>query len=180
MAAAGPLMSCLSRKINVLIRIVAVLLSAALPVARGASLTDVRVFPADVSLKTRGDRQSIVVQAMYDDGVTRDVTSQASLSLANKKLAKLEQATLSPLADGRTELRVKFRGKSIVVPVKVERAASEEPISFVRDVMPVFTKAGCNAGACHGASRPARRLNARYGRPHLTAELRHRSMASGG
>ena len=28
-------------------------------------------------------------------------------------------------------------------------AESERPLNFVNDVMPVFTKAGCNAGACH-------------------------------
>ena len=28
-----------------------------------------------------------------------------------------------------------------------------EEISFKRDVMPVFMKAGCNAGDCHGSSR---------------------------
>jgi hypothetical protein len=28
-------------------------------------------------------------------------------------------------------------------------AAEERTISFVNDVMPVFTKAGCNAGVCH-------------------------------
>ena len=48
---------------------------------------------------------------------------------------------------------MKFRGRSVVVPVTVARAATEDPVSFTRDVMPVFTKAGCNAGGCHGASR---------------------------
>src|SRR5690606_17470977 len=27
--------------------------------------------------------------------------------------------------------------------------AAEQPISFVNDVVPVLTKAGCNAGSCH-------------------------------
>ena len=54
------------------------------------TLTEVKVFPADVNLKTRGDRQSIVVQAIYADGVTRDVTAQASFTLGNKTLAKFD------------------------------------------------------------------------------------------
>jgi hypothetical protein len=41
----------------------------------------------------------------------------------------------------------------LVVPVKVESAKNEEPVSFIKDVMPVFTKAGCNTGGCHGSSR---------------------------
>src|SRR5256885_12297064 len=31
--------------------------------------------------------------------------------------------------------------------------AAEPSVSFQRDVMPVFMRAGCNAGSCHGAAR---------------------------
>jgi hypothetical protein len=31
-------------------------------------------------------------------------------------------------------------------------AATARPISFANDVMPIFAKAGCNSGACHGAA----------------------------
>src|SRR5439155_23609576 len=37
--------------------------------------------------------------------------------------------------------------------ITVSNAAAQPPISFRQDVMPVFTKAGCNAGSCHGSSR---------------------------
>ena len=67
------------------------------------ALTDLKVFPADVNLTTRGDRQSIVVQAIYADGVTRDVTAQASFTLAHQALAKFDHFVLSPLADGQTD-----------------------------------------------------------------------------
>ena len=56
-----------------------------LPLAAFAAtpaLTEVKVFPADVNLKTRQDRQGIVVQAIYADGVTRDVTAQAACTVA--------------------------------------------------------------------------------------------------
>src|SRR4051812_3186043 len=85
--------------------------------AKGPALTEVKVFPADVNLKTRQDRQSLVVQATYADGVTRDVTARASYSIGNKALVKLDQSTLFPVADGKTELRVKFEGKTLTVPV---------------------------------------------------------------
>ena len=132
------------------------LLALVLPLvgfAKVPELADVKVFPADVNLKTRQDTQAIVVQAIYADGVTRDVTTQASYSLGNKALAKLERATLTPLADGQTELRIKFGGRTLLVPVKIESARVEEPVSFIKHVMPIMTKAGCNSGSCHGSSR---------------------------
>ncbi len=129
------------------------LASAAAVAAPAPTLTDVKVFPADINLKTKQDHQGVVVQAIYSDGVTRDVTAQASFSVGNKSLVKFDKFTLTPVADGATELKVKFKDKALTVPVKVESAKLEQPISFTKDVMPVFTKAGCNTGGCHGSSR---------------------------
>jgi Protein of unknown function (DUF1549)/Protein of unknown function (DUF1553) len=117
------------------------------------ALTDLTIFPPDVHLTTKRDRQSLVVQAVYADGVTRDVTDKSKFALENKSLARLDGATLHPVADGITELTVKFGGRTLKVPVTIEEARIERATSFRLDVIPALTKAGCNAGACHGASR---------------------------
>jgi hypothetical protein len=57
------------------------------------------------------------------------------------------------LADGQTDLRVSYKGRKLSVPLVVSNATNQPPISFKVDVMPVFMKAGCNAGSCHGSSR---------------------------
>ena len=44
-------------------------------------------------------------------------------------------------------------GQELTVPVVVKNAAVDRPISFKLDVMPVFMRAGCNTGSCHGAAR---------------------------
>src|SRR5262245_45370421 len=31
-------------------------------------------------------------------------------------------------------------------------ARAQEPVSFANDIMPIFAKAGCNSGACHGSA----------------------------
>lgn len=118
-----------------------------------AAIAKVEVFPPDVELSTNRDRQRFVVMATRADGVTLDVTSQAQAKLANPAVAKLEAATLTPLADGQTTLEVTFNGQTIAVPVAVKQAAADRPISFQLDVMPVFMRAGCNTGSCHGAAR---------------------------
>ncbi len=121
--------------------------------AEPPALTALEVFPPDVNLITARGRQAFVVQATYADGITRDVTDQAKASLVNATVARLEKNVLTPAGDGATELKVAFAGRSVVVPVKVRDAKVERPISFKVDVMPVFMKAGCNSGACHGAAR---------------------------
>src|SRR5262249_60490185 len=39
----------------------------------------------------------------------------------------------------------------LAVPTAAARAGGEEPVSFVREVLPVLTRQGCNAGSCHGS-----------------------------
>lgn len=135
-----------------------VILTAILFLASGVTyaqspLASLEVFPPDVNLETARDRQSLVVQARFADGLTQDVTAQAKLTLANAALAKVEAATLTPLSDGATELAVAFGDKVVKVPVKVKDAKADRPVSFKLDVMPIFMRTGCNSGSCHGAAR---------------------------
>jgi len=121
--------------------------------AFAAELAEVRVSPPAISLTTSRARQSVVVQAVYADGITRDVTDQATYTFANEGLIRREGNLLYPVADGETQLTVAFESKSIAVPAKVQRAAEPRPVSFKLDIMPIFMKAGCNSGSCHGAAR---------------------------
>lgn len=117
------------------------------------ALTDLQCYPTNINLCGAKSIQHLVVQATYADGVTRDVTTDASYKLANSKLVRLDHGSLSPQADGQTELRVSYKGRKLSIPVTVSNATNQPPISFKLDVMPVFMKAGCNAGSCHGSSR---------------------------
>jgi hypothetical protein len=114
---------------------------------------DVRVYPAEVELSTSRDRQSYVVQAAYADGVTRDVTDQAQVSFAPEGLVARAGNLLTPASDGKGEMVVAFGGRTLKVPLVVKVAKKDRPVSFKLDVMPVFMRAGCNTGACHGAAR---------------------------
>jgi hypothetical protein len=116
-------------------------------------VTKLEVFPPEINLANVRDRQSIVAQATYADGITRDVTAQASVTLANPSLLKREGSTFYPAAEGSSTVAVAFAGQTVTLPVKVEGPKVDPPISFRLDVMPVFMKAGCNTGSCHGAAR---------------------------
>lgn len=118
-----------------------------------SALVQLNVFPPEVNLTTSRDRQLVVVQAVQADGITRDVSKEATYTLANPALCRREGTTFFPAVDGATELTVEYGGKSLAVPVKVERAAEARPISFKLDVMPIWMKSGCNTGSCHGAAR---------------------------
>ncbi|MDB5291619.1 MAG: hypothetical protein JWL69_2860, partial [Phycisphaerales bacterium] len=136
--------------------LVAFLGVAVLP-ARGddqpAAPAPLEVFPSEINLNSAAGAQSLVARITRPDGVTQDVTAGATFEPADPKLAKMDGNIVRPLADGATELKVTYQGQTVSVPVKVKDAALQRPISFRLDVMPVFMKAGCNVGGCHGAAR---------------------------
>jgi hypothetical protein len=121
--------------------------------ADAPALAKLEVSPPSINLTTTRDRQLIVVQATFTDGITRDVTSECSVTPANPALVRRDLNTFWPVADGETTLTVAFGGHSVDVPLKVEKGQESPPISFRLDVMPVFMRAGCNTGSCHGAAR---------------------------
>lgn len=121
--------------------------------AAPAPPTAIAVYPPQVSLETAADHQSLVVVVTRPDGTTADVTAEADFTLADEHTARLVDHVLRPLADGQSELHVAWGGRSAVVPVVVKDAGVERPISFRLDVMPVFMRAGCNSGSCHGSAR---------------------------
>src|SRR5436305_10704958 len=93
--------------------------------AADSPLAGLAVYPADVNLFTSRGRQSFVVQATYADGITRDVTSQASVSFADPALVRFDKHTVYPVRDGVTAMRVASGGQLVVVPVRVKGAAAD-------------------------------------------------------
>src|SRR5207247_1814015 len=62
-----------------------------------------------------------------------------------------EATALRPAREGETTLTAAVEGKTAQVPVRVSGMTAPRPVSFVNDVMPAVTRAGCNQAACHGA-----------------------------
>jgi len=123
------------------------------PLVKNASPVRLEVFPKDIQLTSLNDRQSLIGQVVYSNGITVDVTDKIQIDVADPNMLKLNGKTFLPTADGETIVRVSIENFNVDVPAKITNAEVNRPISFTNDVMPVFTKSGCNAGSCHGAAR---------------------------
>jgi len=115
--------------------------------------TQLKVFPSEISLRGQDDRQSIVVQLVNDQGITRDVSTVVVVKTADPKIIDISGQTITPKADGQTKLLVELGQHTAEVPVTVKAATASRDVSFRLDVMPIFMKSGCNSGSCHGAAR---------------------------
>ncbi|MCB9868431.1 MAG: DUF1549 domain-containing protein [Planctomycetes bacterium] len=113
-----------------------------------------RAFPSPIDLRGADDHKRLIVVAEYSDGTTREVTAQATLRLDAKSPVRLDTKAhrVSGVHDGEGRLKVAFAGHALELRVAVAGVGRRAPVSFRNDVVPVLTKAGCNAGTCHGAA----------------------------
>ena len=119
-----------------------------------AGVADIKILPGNISLHGRSDRQQIVIERFDAGRASRDVTRQAHSSVGNPAIVKIgSDGCLIPAGDGDTTLTATFGKQMATVRVHVDGIRGVQPVpGFKRDLLPVLTRAGCNAGACHGAA----------------------------
>ncbi len=130
-------------------------LPAAEPVAEApkAPLRSLTLLPPSIDFDGPRAEQHVVVIGEYADGRRWDLTREATFSSGAAKVATVDGlGVVRAAGDGDAAINVRAAGQAAVVLAKVRHATAEVPVSFVREVVPVLTKAGCNQGACHGAA----------------------------
>ena len=132
----------------------AMLHSAAIVLALAAgssSLAAVRVSPANVALEGPESSQQLLVFAELADGRARDLTHAVSYEAVPPDIVSVDSDGLVlPLAEGKAEIVVRSADAVVRAPVEVQGLSHPRPIVFDQQVIPTLTKAGCNAGGCHG------------------------------
>ncbi len=110
-------------------------------------------YPAKVQLDNARDLQRFSIVYQRDDGVTVDVTKDATMALEPANLAERNpEGIWIPKADGEGTVTVTYKEKSITVPISVKQATVDPPMSFRNDVEGAIMRAGCNTGKCHGSA----------------------------
>lgn len=107
--------------------------------------------PATIVLSGERSRQQLAVTGYDPDGSIRDLSSSAGYSVEPPDLARVSASgVVTPQRAGEGVIRVRAAGLVATVPARVENPAGPRPFSYRRDVVALLSKAGCNAGACHG------------------------------
>lgn len=114
---------------------------------------DLHVQPSVMKLVHRRHPHSIIVTGRTADGQLIDLTSQAAFRAGDESIASVSLlGWVRPVGSGSVEISIQAAGKFATLRVTVELPETPRPRSFRHDVMPVLSKSGCNAGACHGYS----------------------------
>jgi hypothetical protein len=107
-----------------------------------------------IRLVGREAHQQLLVTAHLAAGELRDVTRAVRYNAEPTGIVQISPGgDVTPLHDGTATITATAGKESTAnLKVNVQRSAESLPINFANQIVPVFTKAGCNTGGCHGKS----------------------------
>jgi hypothetical protein len=81
----------------------------------------------------------------------RDLTHEATYTATPPEAVAIDATGLvAPRKEGKAVVRVQVGELEASTTIQVTHLAEDLPVNFANQVVPVFTKFGCNAGGCHG------------------------------
>lgn len=111
----------------------------------------VAIAPGEATLQGRRATRQLIVSATYADGSVRDLTRVLEWVSLNPDIAVVTaKGRVLPKSNGAATIVARRGSVEVKTAVKVEKLEQPAPVSFRRDVIPSFSQAGCNMGACHG------------------------------
>ncbi|MEZ6136953.1 MAG: DUF1549 and DUF1553 domain-containing protein [Pirellulaceae bacterium] len=81
-----------------------------------------------------------------------DVTRLSKFTV-NKHANVSGLGLVRPTVSGQAELTVEFQAERRVVPIAVADLSAVHAVDFTREINPLLSRMGCNAGTCHGAQK---------------------------
>lgn len=126
------------------------------PAAPSSISITARLGTKDIVLNGPDSRQQMVVTSTISDKSRPplDVTPKAKYTASPAGIVSIDShGFITPLTDGKTTITVSHNeAKPASIHVSVNNFKTPPPISFPNDIVPIFTRNGCNAGACHAKS----------------------------
>ena len=117
-----------------------------------STVRKLKLEPNQVTLQDGRDTRKVLVYGETEPKTWIDLTSVAVLTLDSPCVEIDSQGYLHARNKGQASVTVSAAGKQAKFSVKVEDAAMPE-VRFVRDIEPILSKVGCNAGTCHGSAK---------------------------
>lgn len=111
-----------------------------------------RIADGGFKLAGRDAQQQLVVAARFQSGQTRDATRVVKYTATPEGIVSVsETGFIRPVAEGEATISISHpAGVSASVKVSVSNIQADLPVNFPNQVVPIFTKLGCNGGGCHG------------------------------
>ncbi len=126
-------------------------LSVPLPKEKMPEVIALTVEPRDITLNSRYDYSQLLLTAVKGSGESYDASRDFTFSVDSDVVKVSKSGMVEPIKDGEASLTIAHKNQAIMLHVRVAGVSSDFEPDYVRDVMPVLSKMGCNAGTCHGS-----------------------------
>ncbi|MEO8269035.1 MAG: c-type cytochrome domain-containing protein, partial [Aureliella sp.] len=117
-----------------------------------AGLVELSIEPPTIDFHSDREAVQLVITAHYSSGQACDVTRLVKVADSDQ-VQVTGTGLVRPLHSGSGKLQISFGEFSRELPVTVDDLSVRAPVDFVRDVNPLLSRLGCNAGTCHGAQK---------------------------
>ena len=105
-----------------------------------------------VLLRSRDGRQQLFATGIYSSGQLRDQTRAVQYTSEPAGVVLVDATGhMTPIKDGKTVVKAVASGNiAAEILVEVAGLTNDVAINFPNQIVPIFTKLGCNSGGCHG------------------------------
>jgi hypothetical protein len=105
-----------------------------------------------LSLAGQDAMQQLLVTGHYAGGHVRDLTRAVTYRASPAGIVDVDPTGLvTPRKEGTAIIEARMSdGYSAKTTVTVRNLEEDVPINFPNEIVPIFTRFGCNAGGCHG------------------------------
>ncbi len=121
------------------------------PLPTPGEIQQLAIHPAKIVLDGPDAATQLVVTATLTDGRLVDLTHELQYRVTDEKTATiLPSGRVLPRVNGTSEITATFGDKTARASLDVRHIGDNLPVNFTNQIVPVFTKLGCNSGGCHG------------------------------
>ena len=111
-------------------------------------VSGISLSPGAVALEVDARQRLLVSGAV--EGREVDVTHYVKFYTDKPAVALVDRAgQVRAVGPGEAVVTAKYGSHTAQFKLAVKPRAANQPLSFVNDVLPILSKAGCNAGSCH-------------------------------
>src|ERR1043166_1022646 len=124
----------------------------AAPAWQPPTIQALKLEPDSLALQDGRDERRVLVWGKAEGGKLVDLTSRARLETKSTNIEIDATGYIRATAKGNAEVTVKAGGQTAKLNVTIQDATVPR-VRFVRDIEPLMSKVGCNAGTCHGSAK---------------------------
>ena len=110
------------------------------------------ILPGKFKLNGTAAQQGLLVEQFRDHHYVGQVTNDLTFSSSDTNVVTIKEGVAMPVRNGTATIRAKWGNQTATAEATVENMEKPFEWSFRNHVQPVLAKAGCSAGACHGAA----------------------------